>query len=65
MVQDADLVMLEELQQERGDGGRDADEEVDDDEEDIGCAGNLKPEGGRVHDGCDGPPGSVQHRAVR
>ena len=63
--EDTDLVVFKELQEEGGDGGGDADEEVDDDEEDVGRAWNLKPEGGRVHDGCDGPPGSGQHGAVR
>lgn len=50
------LVMLEELQQEGSHGGGDTDEEVDDNEEHVGRAGNLEPEGGRVHDGGDRPP---------
>ena len=44
------------VQEEGGHGGGDADEEVDDDEKHVGRAGDLEPEGGRVHDGCDGPP---------
>ena len=58
--EDTDLVVFKELQEEGGDGGGDADEEVDDDEEDVGRAGDFKPEGGGVHDGGDGPPGSVK-----
>lgn len=57
--------MLKELQQERGNSGRDADEEVDDDEKDVGGAGHLKPEGGRVHDGGDGPAGKASGRSAR
>lgn len=56
--------MLKELQQERGDSGSDANEEVDDDEEDVGRAGHLKPEGGRVHDGGDGPAGEASNRSA-
>lgn len=56
--------MLKELQQKRGDSGSDANEEVDDDEEDVGRAGHLKPEGGRVHDGGDGPAGEASNRSA-
>jgi len=56
--------VLEELQEEGGHGGRDADEEVDDDEEDVGGAGDLEPEGGGVHDGCDGPAGPIKDRGA-
>lgn len=56
MREQTDLVMLEELQEEGGHGGGDAYEEVDDDEEDVGRAGNLEAEGRWVHDGGDGPP---------
>lgn len=51
-----DLVVLKELQEEGGHSGRDADEEVDHDEEHVRCAGDLKPEGCRIHNGSDGPP---------
>lgn len=47
--------MFKELQQEGCHGSSDADEKVDDDEEDVGRAGYLEPERGRVHDGSDGP----------
>lgn len=49
--------MFKELQQKSGDCGGDADEEVDDDEEHVGRAGDLEPKGCWVHDGSDGPPG--------
>lgn len=52
-----DLVVFKELQKKSRNRGSDAYKEVDDDEEDIGCTGNLKPEGCRVHDRSDGPPG--------
>lgn len=52
-----DLIVLKELQEEGGNGGRDADEQVDDYEEHVGRTGHLKPEGSWVHDGSDGPPG--------
>ena len=52
-----DLVVFKQLQEEGGHCGGDSDEEVDDDEEHVGCAGHFKPEGRRVHDRSDGPPG--------
>lgn len=55
-----DLVVFKQLEKEGGNSGSDANEEVDDDEEDVSCAGNLEPEGGWVHDGSDGPPGRHQ-----
>lgn len=48
--------MLKQLQEEGGHGCSYAYEEVDDDEEDVGCTGNIKPEGCWIHDGSDGPP---------
>lgn len=54
------LVMLKELQQEGGHSGRDTNEEIDDDKKHVGRAGDLKPEGSRVHDGGDGPPAGGQ-----
>lgn len=51
------LIVLKELEEEGGNSGSDADEQVDDDEEDVGCTGHLEPEGCWVHDGSDGPPG--------
>lgn len=53
--------MLKELQEERGHGCSDAYEEVNDDEEDVGCTGNFKPEGCWIHDGGDGPPAKKKH----
>lgn len=49
--------MFKELKKECSNSCSDAYEEVDDNKEDIGCTGNLKPEGCWVHDGSDGPPG--------
>lgn len=49
--------MFKELEEEGGDCGGDAYEEVDHYEEHVGCARNLEPEGRWVHDGSDGPPG--------
>lgn len=50
------LVMFKELEKEGGNSCSDANEEVDDNKEHIGCTGNLKPEGCWVHYGSDGPP---------
>ena len=49
--------MFKQLQKEGGHCGSDANEEVDDDEKYVGCARHFKPEGGRVHDRSDRPPG--------
>lgn len=45
------LVSLKELQQESGHCGCNANEEIDDYEKHIGCAGHLKPERSWIHDG--------------
>lgn len=45
------LVMLKELQEKSGHRGCDANEEINDYEENISCAGHLKPERGWIHDG--------------
>lgn len=47
--------MLKQLQEEGSHCGRDADKEVDDDEEHVRRARHFEPERGRVHDGCDRP----------
>lgn len=60
----ADLVVLKELQEEGGHSGGDADEEVDDNQEHIRCAGNLEPEGCWVHDGSDGPAEETRNMKV-
>ena len=44
-----DLVVGEDFQQEAGDDAGDAGEEVDDDQADVGRAGLVEPERGRVH----------------
>lgn len=49
------LVVLKQLQEEGSHCGRDADKEVDDDEEHVRRARHFEPERGRVHDGCDRP----------
>lgn len=54
--------MFKQLEEESGHGGRDSYEEVNNDEENIGCAGNLKPEGGWIHDGGYGPAGENKIR---
>lgn len=61
-VPGAYLVMFKQLEEESGHGGRDSYEEVNNDEENIGCAGNLKPEGGWIHDGGYGPAGENKIR---
>ena len=48
-VFDTDLVVGEDFQQEAGDDAGDAGEEVDDDQADVGRAGLVEPERGRVH----------------
>lgn len=52
-----DLVVFKELEKEGCNSCSDAYEEVDDYEKDIGCTGNLKPEGCRIHYGSDRPTG--------
>ncbi|PWA16013.1 hypothetical protein CCH79_00019352, partial [Gambusia affinis] len=47
------------LQEEGGHGRSDAYEEVDDDEKDVGCTGDVKPERCWIHDGSDGPPAKI------
>lgn len=49
-------VVIEEIHDKGGHAAVDANEEVDAGEHHIGCAGHAKDEGGRVHQGGDGPP---------
>lgn len=49
-------VVVEEIHDKGGHATIDADEEVDAGQHHIGCAGHAKNEGGRVHQGGDGPP---------
>lgn len=56
-MRQTNLVVFKELEEEGGNSCSDAYEEINDYEEHISCAGNLKPEGCWVHDGSDGPPG--------
>lgn len=49
-------IVIEEIHDKGGHATVDANEEVDAGQHHIGCAGHTKDEGGRVHQGCDGPP---------
>lgn len=49
--------MFKQLEEESSHGGCDSYEEVNNDEENIGCAGNLEPERSWIHDGGYGPAG--------
>lgn len=49
-------VVIEEIHDEGGHATVDANKEVDAGQHHIGCAGHAKDEGGRVHQGRDGPP---------
>lgn len=49
-------VIIEEIHDEGGHATIDADEEVDASQHHISCAGHAEDEGGRVHQGGDGPP---------
>lgn len=52
-------IVTKQLHDEGGDTSVDADEDVDAGEDNIGCAGDLEEEGGRVHQGSDGPAGNA------
>lgn len=53
-------VVSEQLHDEGGDAAVDADQDVDAGQDHVGSAGDLKEEGGRVHQRGDGPPGDKQ-----
>lgn len=57
--------MLKELQKEGGNGGSDADKEVDYYEEHIRRTGDLKPEGCWIHNGSDGPSESKERSSTK
>lgn len=50
-------MVTKEFHDKGGDAAVDADEDVDAGEDDVGGAGDLKEEGGRVHERGDGPAG--------
>ena len=63
---DADLIIeLENLQQVAGDETCDANEQVDDDQEDVGSAWFFKDERGWVHHGSDRPSDTRQVSRIR
>lgn len=49
-------IASKQLQNKRGDAAVDADQYVHTGQNHVGCAGDLKEEGGRVHERRDGPP---------
>lgn len=51
-------VVSKQLHDEGRDAAVDADEDVDTREDHVSCAGDFEEEGGRIHEGSDGPPGS-------
>ncbi len=55
-------VVSEQLHDEGGDAAIDADEDVDAGEDDVGRAGDLKEEGGGVHQRSDRPPENKTQR---
>lgn len=50
-------MVAEQLHDEGGDAAVDANEDVDAGQDHVGRAGDLEEEGGRVHEGRDGPAG--------
>ena len=53
-------MVSEKLHDEGGDASVDADEDIDTGEDDVCRAGDLKEEGGRVHERRDGPAGNTK-----
>lgn len=49
--------MFKQLKEESGHGGSDSYEQVNNDKENVGCAGNLEPERSWIHDGGYRPAG--------
>lgn len=54
-------IASKQLQDKGGDAAVDADQYVHAGQNHVGCAGDLKEEGGRVHERRDGPP-ARRHR---
>lgn len=52
-------IASKQLQHERGDAAVDSYQNVHAGQDHVGCAGDLKEERGRVHQGGDGPPGKT------